>query len=319
MRSRVSSSGECLATTSSNVAFASSIIAQSSPPSVSMPAARRGPGRPGAPRCRARQPERVGEPLRRVDRQHGDLLARARPSRPRSRRRSSSCRRRPSRRRCRPSFPRGSRRLVATLRPRAASARSPSGPSSGSKMKGSSSPGAPTSSRRRSSCSRWIARAPCSLSAARAAARAAPLAARRRQRREPLGLVVAEALGVDAVHVDAVDRRTPTFSVSSRSSRRRLVDRHLLGQGDDRDAGVAVVGEVRVERLGLGVDRADARDVGERARGLAGSRSRDRSPESRRSRGRTRALLDLRRSGCASSQILPIVTISLSPGVAAAR
>ncbi len=39
IRSRVSSSGACSRTTSSNVCFASSIIAQSSPPLVSIPAA----------------------------------------------------------------------------------------------------------------------------------------------------------------------------------------------------------------------------------------------------------------------------------------
>ena len=87
------------------------------------------------------------------------------------------------------------------------------------------------------------------------------------QPRQLLGLGFGEALGVEAVQVDAVDGDADLVAQVV-LQRRRLVDRHLLRQGDDRGAGVLVVGDEAVERLRLRVDRADAGDRGEGARRL---------------------------------------------------
>ena len=59
------------------------------------------------------QAQRVGEALRGVDREHRDLRARGGHAERDRRRRWSSCRRRPSRRRCRPPCPRASGRITA--------------------------------------------------------------------------------------------------------------------------------------------------------------------------------------------------------------
>ena len=80
MRSRVSSSGAWRSIRSSNVRLASSIIAHSSP-FISIPCSA---NRSGSTRhllvAELAQAERVREPLRRVDREHGDLLAGGRRS-----------------------------------------------------------------------------------------------------------------------------------------------------------------------------------------------------------------------------------------------
>ena len=167
-----------------------------------------------------RQAERVGEPLRRVDREHRDLLARAPPSRRRSPPRWSSCRRRPSRRRCRPACPRGARRRRPSadsssasrcdLRRRRARAR---------RGTAASRPGADDGSSQ--------ARELLALGARRAVLgerRPARGARRRRRRRSRArsssrsASCVAEALRVEAVHVDAVDRDADLARRASRSS-----------------------------------------------------------------------------------------------------
>src|SRR5680860_273583 len=84
---------------------------------------------------------------------------------------------------------------------------------------------------------------------------------------EALGLLLGEALRVEPVEVDAVDGDAD-LGAQRALQRRRLVDRHLLRQGDDRGAGVLVIGDQAVELLRLGVDRADAGDRGEGARRL---------------------------------------------------
>ena len=176
-----------------------------------------------------------------------------------------------------------------------ASSRISSTPSSGSKTKGRVRTGASTSSASRASCSRWAAARRVSLRAARQAARRVPLPFDA-DRLQALGLVLREALGVERVHVDAVDRHAHVLGQRA-LERRGLVDRHLLGQRDDRDAGLAVVDEEGLERLGLGLDRPDAGDVGERPRASGGRRRRARSPARRRSRGRTCAPFLTLRSG----------------------
>src|SRR5680860_1203126 len=84
---------------------------------------------------------------------------------------------------------------------------------------------------------------------------------------QPLGLLFGEALRVEPVEVDAVDGDADLGAQLALQGR-RLVDRHLLRQGDDRGAGVLVIGDQAVELLRLGVDRADAGDRGEGARRL---------------------------------------------------
>src|ERR1700709_1270103 len=74
-RSRDSSSGAWRATRSSNVAFGSSIIAHSSP-FISTPCCSKSFGstrRGGLAAPPSRTPEGVGQPFRRIDRQHADL------------------------------------------------------------------------------------------------------------------------------------------------------------------------------------------------------------------------------------------------------
>ena len=87
------------------------------------------------------------------------------------------------------------------------------------------------------------------------------------ERRQLLRLGLGEALGVEAVEVDAVDGDADLVA-QVLLQRRRLVDRHLLRQGDDRGAGVLVVGDQAVQLQRLGVDRADPGDRGEGARRL---------------------------------------------------
>ena len=147
-----------------------------------------------------------------------------------------------------------------------ASRRAASTPSSGSKRKGRVLTGASTRRRRRASWARWERARLCSETAARAAARSGAVLAAG-ELGELLGLLVGEALRVEAVHVDAVDGDADLVAQVV-LERRRLVDRHLLGQGDDRGAGVLLVGDQAVELLGLGVDRADPGDRGEGARRL---------------------------------------------------
>ena len=84
---------------------------------------------------------------------------------------------------------------------------------------------------------------------------------------ESLGLLFGEALRVEPVEVDAVDGDAD-LGAQLALQRGGLVDRHLLGQGDDRGAGVLLVGDQAVELLRLGVDRPDAGDRGEGARRL---------------------------------------------------
>ena len=174
--------------------------------------------------------------------------------------------------------------------------------------------GASTPRRRRESCARCERARPNSESAARAAP-SSPFSFSPAAPASPPPLL--EALRVEPVEVDAVDR-DPDLVAQVLLQRHRLVDRHLLRQRDDRGAGVLVVGDEAVERLGLGVDRADAGDRGEGARRLqeadpvAGGRRVDDHQV-------VLAADFTLRSSWASSQILPIVTSSFSPGVAAAR
>jgi hypothetical protein len=59
-----------------------------------------------------------------------------------------------------------------------------------------------------------------------------------------------ETVRVDAVAKDPIDTDRD-FLREVMLERRGFVDRHLLGEGDDRDAGAAVVGQRAVERFGL--------------------------------------------------------------------
>ena len=165
------------------------------------------------------------------------------------------------------------------------SRRAASGPRSGSKRKGRVLTGASTRRRRRASWARWERARPCSESAARAAARDRALLALG-QRREPLGLGFGEALGVEAVEVDAVDRDADLVA-QVLLQRRRLVDRHLLRQGDDRGAGVLVVGDEAVEASGPGSGSGRPGRCWRRCAASAGSRPRGRWRARRRSPGRT--------------------------------
>ena len=228
---------------------------------------RTAPGRPASPRCRAprgRASRRAASPGRSSARRPS---ARAPPSRSRSPPRSSSCRRRRSRRRCRCPCPRGSRRRPASAQLPGQACGRASTPSSGSKRKGRVLTGASTRRRRRASWARWRAGAavlgdggarrrptpsPSSSRASSASRSASSLEKRSR---------------VEAVHVDAVDGDADLVAQVV-LQRRGLVDRHLLGQGDDRRAGVLLVGDQAVELLRLRVDRPDPGDRGEGARRL---------------------------------------------------
>jgi len=55
-------------------------------------------------------------------------------------------------------------------------------------------------------------------------------------------LALGESLGIEGVHVDALDR-LPMSLVSDSSSEGGLVDGHLLGQRDDRHARGVVIGD----------------------------------------------------------------------------
>ncbi len=317
IRSRVSASGACSRMTSSKVCLESSIIAQSSPPVELDPGLgeeRRVDLALGV--AEFRQAQRVGQPLRGVDRQHGDALARARPSRRRSRQRSSSCRRRPSPAQTQMLLPVQHFAMPAiSPRRRSASAPTCSSPISGSNRNGSSVTGASHSLRSRASCSRWSAARRCSVSAARHAARRglAGGAVLRRSGR----LAVVEALRIDAVADDPVDL-DPDVGRRGRAPARRLVDRHLLGQGDHRDAGsLRVADELRRASRPAGGSGRPWRPRRTSA-ASAGSRRRDRWRGVDDDQVVVVAAAGLAVSS-ASSQILPIVTSSLNPGVAAAR
>ena len=145
--SRVRSSGACHSISSSKVRLASSIIAHSSPSTSGV----------DAPLLVAElgQAERVRQPLGRIDRQHRHLLARAPPCRARSPPRWSSCRRRPSRRRCRPPCAPSQSSITAPPPARRESSSNSRGPSSGSNRNGSVVTGRAAPRRSRSRCSRW--------------------------------------------------------------------------------------------------------------------------------------------------------------------
>ena len=249
--------------------------------SVSMPSPRTGPDRPAClvASSRGRASRRAAC---RVDGQHRDLLAAAAIP-PRSPRTSSSCRPRPSPRRCRRACRRGSRRRSPSDRPPPRAARR-SSPSSGSKRNGSVVTGARRGLGRRASC-----RAGCGSRAVlgdrgAAAARCAVLQARR-----PV------ELGRSASSAEKRwgrgrscrrGRRHADLVGKLALERRRLVDRHLLGQRDDRHAGALVVGDVARPAPGPGGSARPARCW--RTCGASpGSRRRARSPARRRSRGRT--------------------------------
>ena len=99
----------------------------------------------------------------------------------------------------------------------------------------------------------------------------------------------------------------------------RLVDRHLLGQRDGHVAGALGVGEPVADLERLAADRADARDLAERARrgqhrqAVAGGRRVDDHEVVR-----AVALVPALRAG-PSSQTLAIVISSLAPGAAATK
>src|SRR5215210_4240097 len=84
---------------------------------------------------------------------------------------------------------------------------------------------------------------------------------------QALDLRLGESLRVEPVQVHAVDGDADVLRERPLESR-RLVDGHLLGQGDDRDTGLAVVDDERLERLGLRLDRAHPSHVREGSGGL---------------------------------------------------
>ncbi len=203
------------------------------------------------------QPERVGEPLRGVDRQHGDLLA--------ARGHAEGDRRGRGRladaARARADADLLALEPVADHSRRSSSADSRSSasrPSSGSKMRGSVATGAPAARRRRRSC-------------ARSARARRVLGERGRERRpgdsapavrglEAPHLLRLEAGRMERVHDDRVDRHVE-LAAQRALELDRLVHRHLLGQGDRQDAGLAWVAQERVDPLGLPAHRPDARDA----------------------------------------------------------
>ena len=256
--SRVRSSGACHSISSSKVRLASSIIAHSSPSSVDV----------DAPLLVAQlaQAERVGQPPRGVDREHGDLL--------------------PARRHAERDRRRG-RGLAHAARARADAdllALEPVLDHSSSSSRSDSS----SSSRRlqlgleqvRQRRDRRAQPPRAGARAARAApppagARPAPTRSRparpairaRRRSRSRCASAALEALGQHAVDHD------PARPPCSRSVGEpalevdRLVDGHLLGQRHADDAGGRPVAQEAVDLGRLARDRADPRDVGVGARG----------------------------------------------------
>ena len=215
---------------------------------------RTAPGRPGARSLPSSgRPSESASRLRRVDRQHRDLLpARRHPGgdRRRGRRLADAARARAD------ADPLageqlGDRRPSGDLRPEGADLLDAElGLEEEGQGRDRRLVRAP---RRRASCSRW-SRRPAAL-AERGAAGGADRRRRRARRRgagsRALGLLLGEALGVER-RCRRCGRRDADLARSrSCSSDRGLVDRHLLRQGDDDDAGAPSVADERVERLGL--------------------------------------------------------------------
>ena len=270
MRSRVSSSGAWRRTSSSKVALASSIMAQSSPPLVSTPASENSAGS-----TRRSSLPSSGRPSESASRLAGSIVSTATffpraaiptaiaaelvvfPTPPE-----------PAQMQTRLPWSSSATPAIQLISPESspASSRISSTPTSGSNMNGRVRSGAWTSSASRASCSCWALARRLSLSAARHAPRTPPLACVRHSL-DPFELRPAEPLRVEAVHVDPVDRDADVLDERPLQCR-RLVDGHLLGEGDDRHTRLAMVDDERLEGLRLGLDRADSGDVGERPRGL---------------------------------------------------
>ena len=301
---------------SSNVRLASSIIAHSSP-CISMPwpgEARR--GRRAAARCRAPR-GRASRPAASPGRS-----SRPRPCAPRrrgpsrARRTSSSCRPRPSRRRCTTRLPSRRSAMLTGRTLRARAARQPR-----------------RRARRRASRGRRRrpgAAADGSSTSARAAARAARAARGRgvrgdRARARPRRCAASGSSSAASASVKRSGARalaTTRSRPARRSSSRRcvgLVDRHLLRRRDRDDAVTARSASVASIVARLPRDRARPRRPRANVRGasstatpwpVAGASTTTRSYGS---------APGVRRSSCASSQSLPTVSSSRMPGVAAAR